>query len=120
MEHLESDLQINCIRWFRLQHPRFDKLLFAVPNGGKRNAREALRLKYEGAVPGVSDLLFLFPNKLYNFLCIEMKINTTKQSDNQKIFEKEVKKVGGNYVICKTFFDFQKAINDHLKLSILT
>lgn len=34
---------------------------FAVPNGGKRNKREARRLKEEGVREGVSDLCILTP-----------------------------------------------------------
>jgi hypothetical protein len=61
--HEESRLQRACVQWFRLQYPAHT--LFAIPNGGKRNAREAGILKAEGVLPGVADLFLMYPNKGY-------------------------------------------------------
>lgn len=47
--------------------------LFAVPNGGKRNAREAGRMKAEGVKAGVSDLLLPVARRGFHGLWIEMK-----------------------------------------------
>lgn len=38
-------------------------MLFAVPNGGKRDTKTGARMKYEGAVRGVADLILLIPKK---------------------------------------------------------
>lgn len=59
--HLESDLQIKCVQWFRLTYPKLRYLLFSVPNGGLRSLRTAQMLKAEGALAGVSDLILLLP-----------------------------------------------------------
>ena len=50
----ESDEQIAFVRWFRASHPGV--LIFAIPNGGSRQKREALKLQNEGVTPGVPDL----------------------------------------------------------------
>jgi len=50
-EHQE---QAGFVQWFRSKWPRV--LIFAVPNGGKRNMSTARNLKLEGVVPGVPDL----------------------------------------------------------------
>jgi len=50
-EHLE---QVYFIQYFKRTYP--DVLIFAIPNGGKRNLSEAARLKAEGVVAGVPDL----------------------------------------------------------------
>lgn len=115
MRSLESNLQIACIEWFRLQYPKYSKLLFSVPNGGSRNVIEAKRLKREGVVAGVADILFLKPNKDYPFLCIEMKHGKGKQSENQKEWQKEVEAIGGKYVVCNSFELFKKEIEEYLK-----
>lgn len=39
--HIESHIQRNCLTWFRLQYPELRLVLFAIPNGGARNKREA-------------------------------------------------------------------------------
>ena len=73
MRHRESDLQIACVRWFTMQYPQYRGLLFAVPNGGSRNRIEAARMKAEGTVAGVSDLILLVPRGHFGALCIELK-----------------------------------------------
>lgn len=69
----ESQIQHDCLVWFRLQYPKLARMLFAVPNGGKRDAKTGARMKYEGAVRGVADLILLIPKKGWASLCIEMK-----------------------------------------------
>jgi hypothetical protein len=110
----ESELQTGCVRWFRLQYPHLAMLLFAVPNGGNRNAREAGRMKDEGVVPGVSDLILLVPNSHHAALCIEMKAGKNAQTELQKKFQASVENMGSKYVICRTVHEFVKAVNEHL------
>ena len=57
MKDLEHRLQCACVRWFAYQHPELKGTLFAVPNGGQRNALVAAKLKDEGVTAGVADLL---------------------------------------------------------------
>lgn len=59
MKHKESDTQIACVRWFRLQYPRLAMLLISIPNGGRRDVITGKILKAEGAVAGASDLILL-------------------------------------------------------------
>lgn len=101
----EQREQIALFIWARqkstlLKYPLFDKLLFAVPNGGKRSIKVAGAMKAEGQESGVSDILFLVPSRGFHYLSIEMKAPSKKQSANQKDFEAEVDKVGGLYQVC--------------------
>ena len=50
----EHDEQAGFVQWFRAKWPCV--LIFAIPNGGKRNISTAKKLKAEGVVPGVPDL----------------------------------------------------------------
>ena len=34
----ESQIQKECVAWFRRTYPNIEQLFFAVPNGGARNA----------------------------------------------------------------------------------
>ena len=40
--------------------PTNSEILFAMPNGGSRNAREAAIMKGEGVTVGVADVIFLY------------------------------------------------------------
>jgi hypothetical protein len=110
----EDRLQGGCVTWFRLQYPKFRKLLFAVPNGGSRNKIEAAKLKATGVTPGVADLLLLVPRQGHNNLVIEMKTPTGTQSPEQKAWQKEAEQAGNKYVVCRSIEQFMTTINQYL------
>lgn len=112
--HLEDNLQMSCIRWFDLQYPQYAMLLHHSPNGGKRNVREAARFKQMGTRAGFPDLIFLKPTKDYHFLCIEMKTDKGRQTDNQKNMQYAIEQQGGLYVVCRSFDEFQRIIKVYL------
>lgn len=72
-------------------------------------------MKAEGTKAGVSDLLLLTPNEEFNFLAIEMKTTDGRQNPNQKLWQKDVEKLGAKYVICRTVPEFMTEINNYLK-----
>lgn len=115
MKHEESKTQRVCVKWFRLVYPELSRLLFAVPNGGKRGIREAVIMKAEGVVSGVADLLLLVPRGGYNALAIEMKGEKGKQTKNQKLWQQDFEKAGGKYVVCRGFDEFRNEIERYLE-----
>ena len=70
LEHAE---QVRLIAWVDTFFPDYGKFLYAVPNGGLRDPRVAIRLKAEGVRPGVPDLVFAQARGVYHGLFIEMK-----------------------------------------------
>lgn len=88
--------------------------LFAVPNGGKRDAVTGAKLKEEGALAGVADLIFLKSNKSWGALLIEMKTLKGKQSESQKEWEQKITADGYKYVVVRSLEDFQKEIMEYL------
>ena len=115
MKHEESHIQRNCVKWFRLAYPKLSRLLFAVPNGGKRGIREAAIMKAEGVVAGVADLLLLIPKGQHNALAIDMKTEKGKQNENQKLWQNDFEQMGGKYVVCGCFDDFRNEIERYLE-----
>ena len=111
----EHCIQQACVRWFSLQYPELRGRLFAVPNGGRRDAVTGARLKAEGVVHGVSDLILLKSNRHYGALCIEMKTRSGKQSDSQKKWEQEAVKNGSKYIVCRSFEEFKDAVNEYIR-----
>jgi hypothetical protein len=110
----EHNIQVACINWFRYQYPKLSKILFAVPNGSKRDKITAKNLKDEGVVSGVADIILLKANKYYGGLAIEMKTSKGKQSPTQMAWQKEAEANGNKYVICRSIEDFMREIKDYL------
>lgn len=112
--HIESHLQRNCFTWFRLQYPRLRLLLFAVPNGGFRNKREAGIMKAEGVTAGVADVILLKPSGGYASLCVEFKTEDGTQRATQKEWQKAAEGAGNKYVIVRSFDAFKEEVEKYL------
>lgn len=71
----ESQIQQAVIREFAHRWPKIyaSGALFAVPNQGRRGKANASRMKAEGMVAGVADLILLVPRGGYNGACVELK-----------------------------------------------
>lgn len=110
----EHRIQCSCIKWYRLQYPHFCHNLFAVPNGGRRDEVTAGKLKAEGVMSGVADLILLKSNANYGALLIEMKTRTGHQSETQKEWQKLIERDGYKYVICRSLEDFIREVNEYL------
>ena len=110
MKHQESSLQTQCVKWFRYQYPHL--VIYAVPNGGSRNVREAQRLKSEGVLAGVADLTILLPQG--KSLYIEMKVKGNRQTPNQKEFQQKAEALGHKYYVSYNFEEFEKVVKQEL------
>ena len=112
----EHRLQVACVRWFRYRYPNLAQRLFAVPNGGRRDSVTGAKLKAEGVLAGVADLILLKSNSSYGALLIEMKTKTGRQSTSQKEWQTDLCKYDEyRYVVCRSLYDFQKAVNSYLQ-----
>lgn len=112
----EHQLQCACVQWFRLTHKNLRLNLFAVPNGGRRDAVTGAKLKAEGALAGVSDLILLYPTAEYSALLIEMKTPKGRQSSAQLVWQQTLEAYGYKYVICRSLDDFMREINNYLHI----
>ena len=110
----ESQIQKECVKWFREHYPAIEPLFFAVPNGGVRNAWTAKIMKDEGIRKGVADLILLLPRSGYASLCIEMKKPGGEQSDSQKEFQRVAEKAKNRYVICHSLDEFVLEVRKYI------
>lgn len=119
----EHNIQCACVRWFNFQWPQYRGLLFAIPNGGARSKATAGKLKAEGVVPGVADLILLVPAKyrvnayleaIFPALCIEMKTSNGRQSPEQKEWQAKVESKGYKYAVCHSLDEFMAVVNGYL------
>ena len=115
--HAEDDLQMQCVRWFRLQFPQLARLLHRSPNGGRRDTREGARFKQMGTQAGFPDLILLVAAKGYHALMLELKTRTGRQQDSQKDYQKRVEEQGYKYVVIRSFDQFRETIKDYLLVS---
>ena len=119
MKNLEDQLQSACVKWFRYQYPGV--VIFAIPNGGSRNAIEAAKLKRTGTLAGVADLFILRVNYDGDFqtgyygLFIELKVGKNKQTTAQFDFMVDAQVAGYQYSICRSVDEFMKVVNEYLK-----
>lgn len=114
-KHTEHDLQVACVRWFRLQYSRCGRLLFAIPNGGQRNLVVAAKLKAEGVVSGVPDMFLALPNGGYHGLWIELKNGRAgRLSEHQKEMIDSLRAMGYCCVVCRTIDEFMGAVKEYM------
>ena len=116
MNSIEDKIQIACVKWFEFAYPKLKLLLHHSPNGGLRNISEATRFKQMGVRAGFPDLILLYDNGIYNYLAIEMKTQsvTSRQSENQKKYEKIMNENKGKYVVCRSFDQFMETIKNYI------
>ena len=112
--HEEHDIQVACVRAFRLTYPHLAKNLFAIPNGGWRNEAVAAKLKAEGVTAGVLDLCLLVARNDCNALFLEAKTPKGRLSDKQKEWIEAVKKHGYKCVLFRSVDEFMNIVKNYL------
>jgi hypothetical protein len=87
-----------------------------IPNGGKRDAREAARLKGMGVKAGAADVLILSPSWKrdghWEFVWIELKSATGSLSRDQKDWRDWCRSIGAPWFLCRSRDDVIAACED--------
>lgn len=109
----EDVLQIQVVNYLKMQHKK--AFYFHSPNGGKRNAREALKFKKMGVLSGLPDLMFLDSTFNYCGLAIELKIKPNKPTENQLEQIKRLQNLGFKTAICYSFEEAKNEIDNYYK-----
>lgn len=117
MKHAESNEQQALFQWSKLSQGKYPELalLHSIPNGGKRNQLEAIRLKKEGALAGVSDIFLPVARGSYHGLYLELKVKGGKLSDHQKWWIEETRKQGYYSTVCYGWIEASEVIEKYLK-----
>ena len=103
----EDAEQETVIQWARICSGKWPelKLLHHIPNGGRRNAKEAAKLKRMGVLAGVADLHLPVARGGYNGLYIEMKYEEGRLLESQKSFLKAAAAEGNYCIVCYSAAD---------------
>ena len=95
-----------------------DVLFWATPNGASLSGRgKAMnKLKAEGFLPGVSDLIIFESRGGYSCMFLEMKKSDggNGASENQLWFIREVEKRGAFGIVCNGADEAKQSIDDYL------
>ena len=113
-EHHEQAALIDWCRWQRKKYPETE-FLFAIPNGGLRHKRTAVKLKREGVKAGVSDLFLPVPKGEFHGLWIEMKSKKGRPTKAQKKWLKDMKELGYQTAICYGAEEAIEVLKEYLK-----
>jgi len=119
MKHIEDQIQAMVMQWARMASFNGGKVsdyLHHSPNGGKRNLREAVRLKSQGVMSGYPDLHLFVARHGFHGMFIEMKSPTGTTSANQKEVMKRLSEQGYKCVVCKSFESAQQEIKEYLEI----
>lgn len=102
--HLESIEQRLFVQRVRLYPATRDLPSCAIPNGGRRSAREAALMKAEGVTAGAPDWMLFAPRHGASGLAIEFKspTGTGRLSEAQKAFHDRLRGEGWRVHIVKT------------------
>ena len=115
----EAEEQIKLFQWAaymeRGKYPQL-RLLYAVPNGGRRDRIEAAHMKLQGVKAGVPDICLAYPSGKYHALYIELKVGKNKPSDKQKTWLHNLQEAGYMAAVCYGYDDAVETIERYLSL----
>lgn len=114
----ESEEQIALFEWTEWESGRIPqlRLMFHIPNGGKRNKATAARLKREGVKAGVPDVFLPVPRGRYHGLFIEMKREKDgRLSQEQKRWLEELSKMGYKAEVCRGWEEAANMVKGYLE-----
>lgn len=118
MQQLEAREQEWLFRWAEFKALEFPELslLYHIPNGGKRNAKEAANLKRQGVKAGVPDLCLPVARGKYHGLYIELKAGKNKPTDKQNEWVQKLNEQGYLSLVCVGWNTAAEVIESYLKL----
>jgi hypothetical protein len=110
-EHVQ---QVALIKWFRATYKQYEKLLFSIPNGGLRDPITAIRMKEEGLLAGVPDLMLAIPKNNTHGLFIEMKGKSGRLSQKQTEMINRLNEQHYKCIVVKSYDEAKQAITNYI------
>lgn len=116
MRHIEDAEQTTLFKWAAVQSGKYPglSLMFHIPNGGKRDAREAARFKAMGVKPGVPDIFLPVAHGGFHGLFIELKAPGGRVSRFQDGYISELREQGYRVEVCFGWEDAAAVVIQYL------
>ena len=96
----EQQIQCAVVEYLRILENLGELLVFHPANGGARSKAEGAIFKTLGVLPGVPDLVILFPGNRCAF--VEIKSAKGRLSEAQQRFKNQVEHFGFEYAECRS------------------
>lgn len=116
----EENEQMILFRWAEFakqQYPEL-KLMYHIPNEGKRSKVTGARLKAAGLRPGVPDICLPVAHGGYIGLYIENKYGKNKPTENQKEWLRALREAGHLTAVCYGWEQAKELIEKYLSLPV--
>jgi hypothetical protein len=116
----EGQEQAALMTELRIRMPEVADLIYHVPNGGHRLKSVAAKLKQQGVVAGIPDLVLTMARGGYFGLYIEFKAtppNDAAISASQHERIRKLNEQGYLAVVCRGHFDAMEQIRAYLRLA---
>ena len=114
-EHLNARALMH---WWAITAPRLgvdSRLLAAIPNGGHRHIRTAMKMKAEGVQAGMPDYFLFVPRRQFHGLAIELKApKTGRMSEHQKGIRALLEDQGYDFHVAFGWDEARTAIEKYL------
>ena len=115
--HPESVSQRLFVSRVRLDPRTKDLVIAAIPNGGKRGAREAALMKGEGVLAGMPDIIVAVARQGVNGLWIEFKHGKNKPSPAQRAVIEKLRAAGYRVEVVYSEFEAWAVLCDYLGIA---
>lgn len=117
----EGGVQEALFSWCDIQRGKYPelRLLYHVPNGGKRDARTAQALKRQGVKAGVPDLCLPVARGGWHGLYIELKVGKNKPTEHQREWLKNLRQQDYATAVCYGWEEAADVLTSYLDHSTL-
>lgn len=113
----EAGAQETLFQWTEFQTNKYPelRLLYHIPNGGKRDKATAINLKRQGVKAGVPDLFLPVARGGFFGLYIELKVGKNKATALQKEWMAELNKQNYKAVVCYGWQEAAKELINYIE-----
>lgn len=113
----EAQEQSALFQWANIATQKYEelKLMHHIPNGGKRDRKEAATLKRQGVKAGVPDISLPVPRGKYHGLYIELKVGKNKTSSAQNEWIENLSRQGYYVSVCYGWLAARDVIENYLE-----
>ena len=109
----EAILQQICVGYLKDKYPDiiYNVSLSGIKLSGNTKYQVINTMKAQGWVTGIPDVTLHLPNSVT--LCLELKTIKGRQSEEQKVIENRLTKLGHTYLIVRTLDDLKEIMTKY-------